>query len=62
MSGVHPKKKTPGTFTEIPYDKKSMEELVKIELLDFTPAIQSFVLTDLKKKPFENVVGKEQIQ
>lgn len=27
VSGVHPKVKTPGTFTEIPYDRKSMEEL-----------------------------------
>ncbi|XP_060562670.1 ciliary microtubule-associated protein 2-like [Ruditapes philippinarum] len=27
VSGVHPKVKVPGTFTEIPYDKKSIEEL-----------------------------------
>ncbi|KAH3831829.1 lymphocyte expansion molecule-like [Dreissena polymorpha] len=27
VSGVHPNKKKPGTFTEIPYDKKSIEEL-----------------------------------
>ena len=29
VSGVHPKVKVPGTFTEIPYDKKSVEELVR---------------------------------
>lgn len=28
VSGVHPKNKKPGTFTEIPYDKKSVEDLV----------------------------------
>ncbi|KAK3089047.1 hypothetical protein FSP39_000394 [Pinctada imbricata] len=27
VSGVHPKSKYPGTFTEIPYDKKSIDEL-----------------------------------
>lgn len=27
VSGVHPELKTPGTFTEIPYDKKSIEDL-----------------------------------
>ncbi|XP_074642342.1 ciliary microtubule-associated protein 2-like [Tubulanus polymorphus] len=27
VSGVHPKSKTPGTFTQIPYDKKSICEL-----------------------------------
>ncbi|KAJ8305639.1 hypothetical protein KUTeg_016184 [Tegillarca granosa] len=27
VSGVHPKSKFPGTYTEIPYDKKSMDEL-----------------------------------
>ncbi|KAL5016357.1 hypothetical protein ScPMuIL_005946 [Solemya velum] len=27
VSGVHPKSKYPGTFTEIPYDKKSIDDL-----------------------------------
>jgi hypothetical protein len=30
VSGVHPKSKYPGTFTEIPYDKKSIDELVSM--------------------------------
>lgn len=35
VSGVHPKSKYPGTFTEIPYDKKSIDELVNT-LTDYT--------------------------
>jgi hypothetical protein len=31
VSGVHPKSKYPGTFTEIPYDKYSIDDLVSIQ-------------------------------
>ncbi|KAK3601504.1 hypothetical protein CHS0354_027650 [Potamilus streckersoni] len=29
VAGVHPRQKVPGTFTEIPYDKRSTDELVR---------------------------------
>lgn len=33
VTGVHPKTKVPGSFTQIPYDKNSMLELVRTALL-----------------------------
>ena len=32
VSGVHPKNKTPGTFTQVVYDKKCMLEIVSVYL------------------------------
>ena len=44
VAGIHPKSKTPGTITQVAYDKKCMSEVVSQSIEDSTITLKKFSL------------------